>query len=768
MNGNFTFEVQGWLKAWGTSNSPIRLCRVSTAGWQGVYFNNSQSGSELHWCIVSNSINSGIRVLNRGPYLHYCTLANNSTAGSGGGISVNGNVGSLVLDHCTMTNNTAAVHGGGLAAILSTGTLTLGHCLLTHNAANPAAAVGGFVGGGLYIAGNSVLTNCIVSDNTSSASGSGSLGSGNGVAYGAGFHSEVGRSEIRNCIFRNNGATGYTGYYFGSVAYGGGISVWSGSAWITNSIFGTNVASGTAGQYGGGLYFNSAATGAVANCTFAYNNPNGLTSDNPGVRVLNSILYFNASGGTQLSGPTSVTYSDVQGGFSGIGNINLGPVFGTVKDGLIVQPGSPCIDAGNPSAAYNDVAFNGVALSPSLGSYRNDIGAYGGPGAAEWRMTPVLITSPPPDQIATNALMLSVGAMGTTPMSYQWLLNGAPIVGATARNYVKSPLEVQDEGWYSVVVGNVWGTTNSKPAAKIIIAIPHAATATPIVTNGFLVGITNLWGGWGYTNAPEVRIIDKSGRGAAVQAVVSVSNGMVVALNVSKPGSGYTSSPLLVVAPPLIESPIINIAPLSVLSSTNLAVGTNYQFQYFNGLGWVNSGPSLTATSNTFTLTVSGIANPGSYRLALTPFPTQAYARAILSFGFVIDYEVTSGGSGYTTTPAVTVTGGGGSGATAVAVVSNGVVVDVQPVDPGSGYTTPPRVVIDPPPANALYLSVAHFMELDLAHLSPYDDYQLESSIVPSGSWADLLLFTPTSATSTQRVSALSDLGFYRVRYVGH
>jgi hypothetical protein len=46
---------------------------------------------------------------------------------------------------------------------------------------------------------------------------------------------------------------------------------------------------------------------------------------------------------------------------------------------------SPCIDAGNPASAYNDVEDPenpGFALWPSLGTLRNDIGFTGGPHAA--------------------------------------------------------------------------------------------------------------------------------------------------------------------------------------------------------------------------------------------------------------------------------------------------------------------------------------------------------------------------------------------------
>jgi len=62
---------------------------------------------------------------------------------------------------------------------------------------------------------------------------------------------------------------------------------------------------------------------------------------------------------------------------------------------------------------------------------------------------------------------------------------------------------------------------------------------------------------------------------------------------------------------------------------------------------------------------------------------------------------VTAGGSGYTTPPNVTFTGGGGTGAAATATVSNGAVTAITVNSQGSGYTSTPTVVIDPPPTGA-------------------------------------------------------------------
>ena len=55
---------------------------------------------------------------------------------------------------------------------------------------------------------------------------------------------------------------------------------------------------------------------------------------------------------------------------------------------------------------------------------------------------------------------------------------------------------------------------------------------------------------------------------------------------------------------------------------------------------------------------------------------------------------ITAGGSGYSSAPTVSFSGGGGSGATATATVSGGAVTGIVMSDPGSGYTSAPTVTL--------------------------------------------------------------------------
>jgi hypothetical protein len=100
---------------------------------------------------------------------------------------------------------------------------------------------------------------------------------------------------------------------------------------------------------------------------------------------MNTILWENSAPGNpaicQEGGLLTITYSDIEGGWSGIGNIDTNPIFrnpenndfhlsaadcGNLSD-------SPCIDAGDPD--LNDLFLE---CDWGLGAVRSDMGAFGG------------------------------------------------------------------------------------------------------------------------------------------------------------------------------------------------------------------------------------------------------------------------------------------------------------------------------------------------------------------------------------------------------
>jgi Chaperone of endosialidase len=74
------------------------------------------------------------------------------------------------------------------------------------------------------------------------------------------------------------------------------------------------------------------------------------------------------------------------------------------------------------------------------------------------------------------------------------------------------------------------------------------------------------------------------------------------------------------------------------------------------------------------------------------------------SGGYITGYTVVDGGNGYVTAPAVTVFGGGGSGAAATAHLTGDTVTSISVAATGDGsYTGAPTVLIAPPPPDISY-----------------------------------------------------------------
>jgi hypothetical protein len=295
---------------------------------------------------------------------------------------------------------------------------------------------------------------------------------------------------------------------------------------------------------------------------------------------------------------------------------------------------------------------------------------------------------------------------------------------------------------------------------------PHPATAVASLASGFVVSIAVTDGGYGYTNTPQVRIVGGGGSGALASAVVS--NGVVTSITVTNAGYGYTNPPAVVIDPPYVFNPILNIAPMSCLAFSNLAVGGAYQLQQSQAWYWTNQPVSFTASNTVFTQMVAGVAQSRDYRLALNPVPTQAFATPQVVSGFVVGATITDGGSGYVTAPAVGIVGGGGTNATAVSHISGGVVTSISITDAGIGYTNTPTIQIAPPPAAAIFPTVLPVMRVDAASLAPFDNYQIQFKPDLGSAWVNWNggLFTPMDVTNSQYVFITNGAGFFRLQYV--
>jgi hypothetical protein len=91
-------------------------------------------------------------------------------------------------------------------------------------------------------------------------------------------------------------------------------------------------------------------------------------------------------------------------------------------------------------------------------------------GTAELPGTPPSISQQPQSQLAGTGetVTFSVLAGGSSPLTYEWQKDGAPIPGAFGPTYTISSVQLGDAGTYSVVVSNPYGTATSADAVLTV------------------------------------------------------------------------------------------------------------------------------------------------------------------------------------------------------------------------------------------------------------------------------------------------------------
>lgn len=309
------------------------------------------------------------------------------------------------LEGFTITRGFHASAGGGV--YVGNGSPTLSNCIITNNQSGDGtpgtlgvAGGDGGSGAGLYVAaGSPTLVDCTITGNRTgngaagyvSASGTGGSAGGKGGAGGGIFvGTGAGTLQLSNCVVSanvtGNGGQGGSslicvpplscqtyGENGGNGGDGGGILVEAGAGAVktTNCVLtGNRTGGGGAAGFGLGVQTpgrggngagcsGGAATSSVVNCTVQGNvaAPAGGSSQPAGTggaiqgspTIVNSILWGNGS--NPLSGSAIVSYSDVQGGASGVGNLDADPQFVAAAQGnLRLHSGSPCIDAGSNAA----------------------------------------------------------------------------------------------------------------------------------------------------------------------------------------------------------------------------------------------------------------------------------------------------------------------------------------------------------------------------------------------------------------------------------
>ena len=269
-----------------------------------------------------------------------------------------------------------------------------------------------------------------------------------------------------------------------------------------------------------------------------------------------------------------------------------------------------------------------------------------------------------------------VTSTATTADGITWSAGGALPTDASAS---WSSL-VYGGGQNAVATSVVGGVGGSGAILQAVIGTGNTA--------GQIISVTVLNGGYNYATPPTIVITDATGTGATATArvlngsiqavdmiitgsvyldpVVSAVTSSISSITATRYGSGYYTSPLVTIAPPVTATgwssggAATQGAYYSAVDTTVSPNVTNYYLAGATG--------SFSSTKPTFTNSfygksgygASGIGASGTYGVALTYVGTLAVSGAntntnAAGYG-VISYTLTQPGYGYTSNPTVTVT----------------------------------------------------------------------------------------------------------------
>lgn len=243
-----------------------------------------------------------------------------------GTVTINGN-------GATIERDSSVLSDFGLISVGAGGNLTITNLQMKHG------RLSNDYGGAIYVNGAGATLMMV----------NGLLVS-NSAPRGGGLAVDNGTATVIGSWFDGNSAT----------SFGGAIHIWQNG---TLNLYNTYVMGNSAAVNAGGIA--SLGTLSVVNSTIVKNtggSSGGMQIGAGTASITNSILWDNASAQIEAFIPISVTYSDVQGGYTGTGNVDVNPLF-TAPDATSpffatdfnLLPNSPVQNIGSNAALPADV-----------------------------------------------------------------------------------------------------------------------------------------------------------------------------------------------------------------------------------------------------------------------------------------------------------------------------------------------------------------------------------------------------------------------------
>ncbi len=327
--GNFKFIAHGTLTAIGAAGDSILFTHNLPSydyAWKGLFFEGTTGISELGYCIFewgyahgvvgqAGAKGGAVHALNTTVNIHDCRFSDNQADVKGAAIYYNNANGEIY--NCNITNNTCYGDGGGIC-MDSAPNSSIHDNEIKYNSADNG-------GGVAYINSAAILEENYIHHNTALSSNGGGLW----------LHSSS--PTIQKNVINYNTSSGSSGTGIYCHQYSSPAILYNEICWNTYTAIycGYNCSL----QLDNNTIFGN---GGYAIRTYWNSNPFGR----------NNIIVGNTNGFYISSGcSVYMTYSDIQGGWSGVGNINAQPFFvNPYAADFNLLPYSPCIDAGSPLA----------------------------------------------------------------------------------------------------------------------------------------------------------------------------------------------------------------------------------------------------------------------------------------------------------------------------------------------------------------------------------------------------------------------------------
>ena len=663
--GSFTTTspaVGGILGGYATTSSGLTWVAVGGGGILsplGIYTNDTWDGSNIDATITSTqsagvtanslrfnsattpySVNlSGANTITTGGILVTSTVGGTGVSITGGTIQAGAGNDLTVIQGNTLGGflaiNSQIIDGGGATTLTKAG---IGTLYLT--------------GANTYTGGTVIHTGTLINR--------GSLGSG-AVTVDQGAVLQIGDPTANGVIPTLNPVLGVTGAAIGIVVVANPTAQSMGTTFnaASNFNFLTNALNNGTSYQTGVFTKTGLGTLTITNAVVSnqFHQRGGLTVLDTGANVVTN--NFNSVG--QLSGDNAALTMKGNARFTESNDFNVGDVSGAngvfnIQDAAVLNIANAYIGkTGTATGVVNQSGFSTVNITAGGDTFRiggaflaGDVNAYG-----SYKLTSGTLTRSngtfQPGAYGYGVFTMEGGAATfaswVSPARWQNSANGLINVqgGTFSATNAATRLIVGETGTGVLNVGVTSSAATPYSAGQLFLTGGLSSGGS---TSGIGSGNSNLWYG-GLINGTTFG--DHDGNNATTTSTFNLHGGIVQAR-----------------ANSVISSAGGNLPLFGGGSATNNNGAFTNAYVYAEGANF---------DTNSFTATVAQplVAPTGS---GITTIP------------------VATGGSGYQAEPIVSVTGGGGTGATARAIISGGVVTGFQITNPGVGYTSAPTVAL--------------------------------------------------------------------------